>query len=281
MEEVELDAQAPVVALPRLFEALEVVVEILLREERGAVDTGELFVVLVAAPVRAGEPGQLERLDRLRVQQMRPAAQVGEVALRVERDIALRGADELDLVRLVLLLEPRDRIGAGDLLARPVASFGELPLHLRLDPLEIGLADRLGEVEVVVEAVLDRRADRDFHAGIQPPHRLSEQVSRGVAEDVERVGIRGVAGREELHALPVGERQPQVARRAVDAGKDGLLGELRADRARGIDAGRTGWKLELRVVGKDDVHGRRQDYSPPIGTTADRRRRSRPGGGTP
>ena len=38
---------------------------------------------------------------------MRAAAEIGEVALRVERDRALGGADELDLVRLALGLEPR------------------------------------------------------------------------------------------------------------------------------------------------------------------------------
>src|SRR3954454_10343060 len=105
MEEVELLADAAVVACASLLEPLEVRVQILLRVERGAVDPGQLGVLLVAAPVRAGEAGQLERLDRLRVLQVRPAAEVGELALGVQRDVALRGADELDLVRLPLRTE--------------------------------------------------------------------------------------------------------------------------------------------------------------------------------
>ena len=119
MEEVELHAEPAVVALARLLEPREVRVEIVLRVERGAVDAGQLLVLLVAAPVGAGEPGQLERLDRLRGLQVRPAAEVGEVALGVERDVALGGVDELDLVRLVLLEEALARLGAGDLLAAP------------------------------------------------------------------------------------------------------------------------------------------------------------------
>ena len=55
MEQVELDAEPAVVALPRLLEPLEVRVEIGLRVEGGAVDPGQLRVVLVAAPVGAGE----------------------------------------------------------------------------------------------------------------------------------------------------------------------------------------------------------------------------------
>ena len=80
--------------------------------ERGAVDPRELRVLFVPAPVGAGEAGQLERLDRLRVLEVRAAAQVGELALRVERDVALRRVDELDLVGLALLLEAPARLVA-------------------------------------------------------------------------------------------------------------------------------------------------------------------------
>ena len=83
VEELELRPEPPMVAPARLLEQREVRVEVGLRVERGAVDAGQLGVVLVAPPVRPGEAGQLERLDRLRVLQMRAAAEVGEVALTV------------------------------------------------------------------------------------------------------------------------------------------------------------------------------------------------------
>ena len=60
VEQVELRADAAVVVRPRLLEPLEVRVEVGLREERRSVDPGQLRVLLVAAPVRAGEPGELE-----------------------------------------------------------------------------------------------------------------------------------------------------------------------------------------------------------------------------
>ncbi len=65
--------------------------------------------------------------------------------------------------------------------------------------------------------------------------RLGEDVGRRVTQHVERVGIRRVAGGQELDPLAVGERQPQVLHRAVRAHEHGLLGELRADRARGVE----------------------------------------------
>src|SRR5918912_1303060 len=94
--------EASVVAPLRLLDPLEVRVERLLRVEGGAVDPRQLRVPLVAAPVRAREPRQPERLDRPRVLQVRPAAEVGEVALRVEGDRVVGRVDELDLVRLAL-----------------------------------------------------------------------------------------------------------------------------------------------------------------------------------
>ena len=121
MEEVELAAEAAVVTGPRLLEPAEVLIEVRLGVERRAVDAGELRVLLVAAPVRAGQARELDGLDRGRVLEVRSAAEVGEVALRVQRDRAVRGVDELDLVRLALRLEARPRLVGARLRAPPRA----------------------------------------------------------------------------------------------------------------------------------------------------------------
>ena len=270
VEQVELRPEPAVVALPRLLEPLEMRVEVALLEERGAVDPGQLRVLLVAAPVGAGEAGQLERLDRRGVLQMRAAAEIGEVALGVKRDLALGGLDELDLVRLALGLEARPRLVARDLLASPDSALLDLALDLGLDRLEVALADRLRELEVVVEAVLDRRADRDLHAGIEPPDRLGEQVRARMAQHVERVRIGAVARRQELDRLAVRERKADVLDGPVRAHEHGLLGELRPDRARGVEAGRAVRELELLAVGEDHLH-RSKDTA---GLRASRRPRS-------
>ena len=118
VEEVELRPDATVVAGSGLLEPLEVSVEIRLRIERRSVDTGQLRVPLVPAPVRAREARELECLDRRRVLEMRPATEVGEVALRVERDRALGVAGQFDLVGLGLRLEALKRL----LVGRPMAT---------------------------------------------------------------------------------------------------------------------------------------------------------------
>ena len=194
------------VARLRLLEQLEVLVEVLLAEERRAVDAGELRVRRVAAPVGTGERGELEGLDRRRGLQVRAAAEIGEVALRVQRDRALGGVDELDLVLLAFGREPLARLVGRDLVAVPGAAFGQLALHLGLDRLEVGVVDRSRELEVVVEAVLDRRPDRDLDARVEAAHGLGEQVRRRVAEHRERVRVLRVARRQDLERRAVRQR---------------------------------------------------------------------------
>src|SRR6185295_11752892 len=143
MNQVQLAAEAAMVTRLRLFEALQIRIEVLGVVERRPVDARQLRLRLVSAPVGARERQQLDRLDRFGILQVRAAAEVDEVALLVERDVALGRVDELDLVRLALLLEVALCLVAGDLPPRPSASFGDLPPNLFLQASEVGFGDRL------------------------------------------------------------------------------------------------------------------------------------------
>ena len=86
---------------------VEVLVQLLLRGERGAVDPLEHRVALVAAPVGAGERQHLEGLDVAGAVDVRAPAQIDEVAVLEERDLLVLGdrLDDLDLVGLAAGLE--------------------------------------------------------------------------------------------------------------------------------------------------------------------------------
>ena len=77
-----------------LFEPFEVGVEILRVEEGGAIDALKLLVLLVAEPVGACDRHDLEGLDAARGRDVRATAEIGEVAVFVERD-GLTGVGEL------------------------------------------------------------------------------------------------------------------------------------------------------------------------------------------
>src|SRR5215207_7570730 len=119
-EEVELDAEPAVVALPGLRAAPQELVELLLRAPDRAIDALELRTLLVAAPVRRGHGEQLERADPARRRDMRAAAQVAERSMLIEGDgrqlltgrPGLRGkvVEDLDLEGLALALHGGSRI---------------------------------------------------------------------------------------------------------------------------------------------------------------------------
>ena len=94
--------------------------------------------------------------------------------------------DQLELVRLV------GQLGLGLVERAEAAPPEPLPrlddlLHPLLELGQVLGLERLGDVEVVVEAVLDRRADAELGLGEDVLHRLGEHVRGGVPQHVEPV----------------------------------------------------------------------------------------------
>ena len=81
-------------------------------------------------------------------------------------------------------------VGLGDLVADERLVLGDDLAHAGLDPLEVVGAERaaVGQLEVVVEAVLDRRADGERGPREQVEHGLRQHVGRRVAERVAALG---------------------------------------------------------------------------------------------
>ena len=76
------------------------------------------------------------------------------------------------------------------LVTRDLAAFereplSEQPVHLGGDLLEIVLAHRLRELEIVVETILDGRPDGHFGARIQSDGSLGQHVGSGVTDDLQ------------------------------------------------------------------------------------------------
>src|SRR2546425_6544173 len=102
-EEVQLAAQTSVVAAMGLFDALEVLFELFFCVEEGPVDALEHRVMLVAAPVGAGNAHQLEVGDFACALDVWPLAQVDEFALLIEAHLLVRNlVNQLEFVGLVV-----------------------------------------------------------------------------------------------------------------------------------------------------------------------------------
>jgi hypothetical protein len=119
--------------------------------------------------------------------------------------------DQLDLEALVLGAEDVERLPHRDVAAGEVLVGGNVLLHRLLDLRQVLLGDpHVGrELEVVVEARLDRRADRHLDARVELGNRLGHHVGGVVADQLQRLGI---ALGDDRHLRPaLGQRRVEVA----------------------------------------------------------------------
>ncbi len=227
-EEVELGAEPAVVALLGLLEHAQVVLELLLRREDGAVDPLHLRAVLVALPVGPGDREELDVLEESGRRDVGAEAEVGERALPVDGHgrVALL-ADELDLERLALLLEHPDGLVLGE--DEPLdgdVGPGQL-LHALFDGLEVlGREGRVPQ-EVVIEPGLDGRADAGLGLGIEIEDGVGQEVRGAVPQYVDR----NIRCRHSFSlAVPQGRAiQVQPVRRFVEFWPQSSLGRRGGD----------------------------------------------------
>ena len=191
-EQVELLAEHAMVALLGFLDAREVRVEILLLEEGGAVNALQHLPLRVAAPIRAGRVRQLEVLEARRVGHVRAATEIDERTVGIRRDdlVVSQLGEPLELERIVG--EQLLRLRASDLIAHERILLGRDLPHLVLERGEILRRERLGDLEVVVESVVDRRTEPDLRVRAQAPDGGRQHVGGGMPEHVERprVAIR-------------------------------------------------------------------------------------------
>ena len=154
VEEVELHAEAAVVALLRLLEAGDVRVELRLVLADDAVDALEHLVVLVAAVVAARHLHELDGADLRGVLHVRPAAHLEVVAHGVRADRLALG-DVRETLELVLLAgEARRHVGTRHLRAHERLVERDEARDLLFKGGEVLGGEPVLEVEVVVEAVV-------------------------------------------------------------------------------------------------------------------------------
>ena len=178
-----------------LFYAGKVFIQLALLGEGGSVDSGEHLVVLITSPVSACKRRQLKRLDRFCCHQVRSGTQVSELSLGIERDLCVfrKVFDQLHLVRFFLLTEVRNRL---------ITRLGEACegqvllhdlLHLCFDLLEIIIRQLSLKVDVIVEAVVDGRTDRELCFRIQALDCLSHDMGRGMVKCMLSLGaVEGI-----------------------------------------------------------------------------------------
>ncbi len=257
MEEVELAPEPAMITALCVFELEKVLVELLLAGPGSAVNSLQLGVFGIAAPVRPRHVGQLEGLAETAGRgQVRPDTEIDKAALPVEADLRpLRDfADIFSLVALAEIAKKGDGCIAlpdfpGDLLvaAHDVA-------HPRFDLFKIVGRERLGPGEIVIEPGFRRRAESNLGVGIELLDRLGHDMGRVMPQDLEP--FSGVSGDDRDRGIAVDHRS-QVARPAIYPDRDCRLGEPRPDRSRNFAARDRAGKFEAFAV-RQGHHDRRR-----------------------
>ena len=186
---------------------------------------------------------------------MRPAAEIDERPLAIDGD-RFAGGNSLDDLRLVLLADAAEvlhrRAAFPDLAVHRFVAGHDLA-HPLLDAFEVLGGERLVAGEVVVEAVLDGRADRDLGLGPELLDRLREHVGRVMSQQIEALGLgTGDDGGARVRLDDGGE----VRKRAVEPHRDRVAGKSPSDGLGELEPGHGPVEAADGSVRKGDVrHG--------------------------
>ena len=87
------------------FDALQVLLQVLLIEECRCIQPLELLARLITFPVCTRHRQQLKRPDRARARHMRSAAQIDKLALAIKRQHLVLAKPTFDMLNLITLFE--------------------------------------------------------------------------------------------------------------------------------------------------------------------------------
>ena len=157
--------------------------------------------------------------------------------------------DQFDLEHLALVAEHLLGLFAvPDFLGEGFVARDDLA-HLLFDRGEIFRRERLVAEEIVIEAVLDHRADRDLGARPQRLHRLGQHMRGVMPDQFQRARI--VAG-DEFDFRVVLDRIGEIGDHAVERHRHRALGERRRDALGDIEAGDVFGEFALGAVGEGE-----------------------------
>ena len=157
------------------------------------------------------------------------------------------GVDQFDLEQLALVAENfLGFVARPHFLGERFVARDDLA-HLLLDRGKIFRRERLVAEEVVIEAVVDHRADGDLRAGPQRLHRFGEYVRGVMADQFERARI--FAGQKFDLGVML-DRIGEIGDLAVERHGHRALGERRRNALGDVEAGGVVWIVPTRAVGK-------------------------------
>src|SRR5947209_5687960 len=155
-KELEFAPEFAMIALQRLFQAPQMLVQLLLREPGRPINALQHRATLITTPVRSRHTHEFEGTNLARIFYMWTTTQVQEVALLIDADFLIgQILNDLDLVDLTLIAEVLQCLLAGPAVAQEWILFLNNAFHTPLNLRQIIGCERTGQIEIIVETIFD------------------------------------------------------------------------------------------------------------------------------
>ena len=197
MEQVHVLTQTAMVALCGFLKTEQMCVQLLFVQPAGAVNTAQLWVVLVTAPIGTGNARELKRgrIKLTRRRQMRAAAHVHPVIARpIDRKLFAFGQFRrpFRLEAFARILPCRNqRITRHNFAAQRLIRSDD-GTHLFFNRGQVvhrEWATRCGRHHVIIKSVVGRRAKCNLRSGEQALHRFGKDMRKVMAGELKRVRL--------------------------------------------------------------------------------------------
>ena len=169
MIQVKLLTDLTVVALRCFFQAQQMGVERLFIRPRGAINTLQHLIVAIAAPVGASGFHQFEMMAETHVRHVRPTAHVDVLFMMIQAGPVIMSnilIKDRHFIGLAALHEGFTRFMPADFFLDDVVVFLGKLVHTFFERIEVFLGQRTIDINIIIEAVIDNRADSHF--GVRP-----------------------------------------------------------------------------------------------------------------
>ena len=183
-EQFQFFAQFSVVTFLCFFDHCQVCFQFGCFRVSCTIDSGQHFVLFGTSPVSTSYRCQFDCFHCFCAHQVRACAQVCEVALFVEGDNSIFGQilNQFYFVRFFSFFHVFDCFFSGQFEFFDCDIFFRNFLHFCFQSFQFFLCESFFSVEIIVEAVSDSGADRNFSFGVQAFYSLCQHMRCCVAE---------------------------------------------------------------------------------------------------
>ena len=177
-KQLQLFPQFPMIPAFRLLKQFQIFCKIFLLRKRNPINTSQLLILLITAPVSPGNTHNLHCLDKPRIRNMSTTAQIRKSSMitKSNRPI-LQIRNQLSLILIIFLRIICQRLRLSRRTHRKLVLLPRDPQNLILYILKILIRQSmLPKIHIIIKPILNRRTNSQFNPRISLLQRLRQHM---------------------------------------------------------------------------------------------------------